>query len=102
MTPLSSKLGAMLYILRRAAEEVGVLVPVVLPLMLVRNVYKSTVGVLVMLLMVLFATLVPVQSGALGQGQRKAVEAAPTGSGSYILGSAACLGLCAWLLLCCY
>jgi hypothetical protein len=38
MTPLSSKLGAMLYILRRAAEEVGVLVPVVLTLMLVSNV----------------------------------------------------------------
>jgi hypothetical protein len=37
MSPLSSKLGAMLYILRRAAEEVGVLVPVVLTLMLVRS-----------------------------------------------------------------
>ena len=35
LTPLSSKLGAMLYIVRRAAEEVGVLVPVVLVLMLV-------------------------------------------------------------------
>lgn len=35
LTPLSSKLGAMLYILRRAAEEVAVLVPVVLVLMLV-------------------------------------------------------------------
>jgi hypothetical protein len=37
LTPLSSKLGAMLYILSRAAEEVGVLVPVVLVLMLVSN-----------------------------------------------------------------
>jgi hypothetical protein len=35
LTPLSSKLGAMLYIVRRAAEEAGVLVPVVLVLMLV-------------------------------------------------------------------
>jgi hypothetical protein len=35
LTPLSSKLGAMLYILRRGAEEAGVLVPVVLVLMLV-------------------------------------------------------------------
>jgi hypothetical protein len=35
LTPLSSKLGAMLYIVRRAAEEVGVLVPVILVLMLV-------------------------------------------------------------------
>ncbi|WIA32447.1 hypothetical protein OEZ86_003269 [Tetradesmus obliquus] len=34
LTPLSSKLGAMLYILRRAAEEVAVLVPVVLVLIL--------------------------------------------------------------------
>jgi hypothetical protein len=37
LTPLSSKLGAMLYILRRAAEEAAVLVPVVLVLMLVRR-----------------------------------------------------------------
>lgn len=37
LTPLSSKLGAMLYILRRAAEEVVVLVPVVLVLMLVSS-----------------------------------------------------------------
>lgn len=36
LTPLSSKLGPMLYILRRGAEEAGVLVPVVLVLMLVR------------------------------------------------------------------
>jgi hypothetical protein len=35
LTPLSSKLGAMLYIVRRAAEEVGVLVSVILVLMLV-------------------------------------------------------------------
>jgi hypothetical protein len=35
LTPLSSKLGAMLYTVCRAAEEVGVLVPVVLVLMLV-------------------------------------------------------------------
>jgi hypothetical protein len=35
LTPLSSKLGAMLYILRRGAEEAGVLVPVVIVLMLV-------------------------------------------------------------------
>uniref|UniRef100_A0A383WLY0 Ion transport domain-containing protein n=1 Tax=Tetradesmus obliquus TaxID=3088 RepID=A0A383WLY0_TETOB len=34
LTPLGSKLGAMLYILRRAAEEVAVLVPVVLVLIL--------------------------------------------------------------------
>lgn len=37
LTPLSSKLGAMMYILRRAAEEVVVLVPVVLVLMLVSH-----------------------------------------------------------------
>lgn len=35
LTPLSSKLGAMLYILRRGAEEAGVLVPVVIVLLLV-------------------------------------------------------------------
>jgi hypothetical protein len=42
LTPLSSKLGAMLYILRKAAEEVGVLVPVVLVLMLVSACMLST------------------------------------------------------------
>jgi hypothetical protein len=42
MTPLSSKLGAMLYILRRAAEEVGVLVPVVLTLMVVSKRLSSS------------------------------------------------------------
>lgn len=45
LTPLSSKLGAMLYILRRAAEEVAVLVPVVLVLVLVSNAASSSIGI---------------------------------------------------------
>lgn len=45
LTPLSSKLGAMLYILRRAAEEVAVLVPVVLVLVLVSDAASSSIGI---------------------------------------------------------
>lgn len=43
LTPLGSKLGAMLYILRRAAEEVAVLVPVVLVLILVSDAASSSI-----------------------------------------------------------